>query len=200
MKDRDEEQYTVLNREIHRECNKRKEQWLDEQCEEVEKLSKRNHNAKYEKINELTHKRKWKANTAVRKKDGTLAMEMETLLQRWREYIGNLFEDNDRPEEIDSSSDVQGVSILESEIENAMKEIKRGKAAGEDGVTIEMLWSIKEMAVKTITIVANKLCMENQDAEQLIKLVFITIPKVSGTLDCEKHRTISIMSQITKNS
>ena len=182
VKDRDEEQYTVLNREIHRECNKRKEQWLDEQCEEVEKLSKRNHNAKYDKINELTHKRKWKTNTAVRKKDGTLAMEM----------------DNDRPEEIDSSSDVQGVTILESEIENAMKEMKRGKAAGEDGVTIEMLWAIKEMAVKTITIIANELYMENQDAEQLIKSVFITIPKVSGTLDCEKHRTISIMSQITK--
>ena len=142
VKDRDEEQYTVLNREIHHECKKRKEQWLDEQCEEVEKLSKRNHNAKYDKINELTHKHKWKTNTAVRKKDGTLAMEMETVLQRWSEYIGDLFEDNDRPEEIDSSSDVQGVSILESEIENAMKEMKRGKAVGEDGVTIEMLWAI----------------------------------------------------------
>ena len=162
---------------------------MDDQCEEVEKLRKRNHNAKYDKINELTHKRKWKTNTAVRKKDGTLAMEMETVLQRWSEYIGDLFEDNDRPEEINSSSDVQGVSILESEIENAMKEMKRGKVAGEDGVTIDMLWAIKEMAAKTITIIANKLYMENQDAEQLIKSVFITIPKVSGTLDCEKQIT-----------
>ena len=123
-----------------------------------------------------------KTDTAVRKKDGTgWKMEMETVLQRWSEYIGDLFDDNDRPEEIDSSNDVQGVSTLESEIENAMKEMKMGKAAGEDGVTIEMLWAIKEMAVKTITIIANKLYMENQDAEQLIKSVFITMPKVSNS-------------------
>ena len=30
------------------------------------------------------------------------------------------------------------------------------------------------------------------------KSVFIAIPKVQGTLECEKHRTISIMSQVTK--
>ena len=61
-----------------------------------------------------------------------------------------------------------------------------------------MLWAVKELAVKTITIIANKIYMESQDAEQLIKSAFITIPKVSGTLDCETHRTISIMGQISK--
>jgi len=34
---------------------------------------------------------------------------------------------------------------------------------------------------------------------QRSKSVFIAIPKVQGTLECEKHRTISIMSQKTKN-
>ena len=198
VKGRDEEQYAILNREIHRECNKRKEQWLNEQCEEVEELSKRNHNAKYDKIKELTHKRKWKTNIAVRNKDGALAIEMEAVLLRWSEYIKDLFEDDNRPDVIDSGSDEQGLIILESEIENAMKEMKRGKAAGVDGVTIEMLWAVRELAVETITKIANKIYMENQDAEQLIKSAFITIPKISGTLDCEKHRTISIMSQITK--
>ena len=198
VKGRDEEQYTILNREIHKECNKKKEHWVDGECEEVERLSRRNHNAKYDKIKELTHKRKWKTNTAVKNKDGTLAMEMETVLKRWSEYIKDLFEDDDRPDEVESSSDEQGFIILESEIESAMKEMKRGKAAGEDGVTIEMLWAVREIAVEAITKIANKLYMENQDAEQLIKSIFITIPKVSGTLDCGKHRTISIMSQITK--
>ena len=164
----------------------------------MEELSRRNHNAKYDKIKELTHKCKFKTNIAVRNKDGTLAMEMEAVLLRWSEYIKDLFEDDNRPDVIESGSDEQGLIILESEIENAMREMKRGKAAGEDGVTIEMLWAVREVAVETITKIANKIYMENQDAEQLIKSAFITIPKVSGTLDCEKHRTISIMSQITK--
>ena len=28
--------------------------------------------------------------------------------------------------------------------------------------------------------------------------IFVAIPKVEGTLECSKHRTISVMSQITK--
>ena len=34
--------------------------------------------------------------------------------------------------------------------------------------------------------------------KSLCESVFVTIPKVEGTLECSKHRTISIMSQITK--
>ena len=32
----------------------------------------------------------------------------------------------------------------------------------------------------------------------MYKYIFITIPKVKGTAKCEKHRTISLMSHVTK--
>lgn len=53
------------------------------------------------------------------------------------------------------------------------------------------------MAVKSITEIANKVYNLGQITEQMCKSVFIAIAKVSGTLYCEKHKTISIMSQIT---
>ena len=34
--------------------------------------------------------------------------------------------------------------------------------------------------------------------ELMYKSIFITIPKVKGTAKCEKHRTISLMSHVTK--
>ena len=33
---------------------------------------------------------------------------------------------------------------------------------------------------------------------ELNKSIFITLPKVNGTIKCEKHRTISLMSHVTK--
>ena len=33
---------------------------------------------------------------------------------------------------------------------------------------------------------------------ELNKYIFITLPKVIGTIKCEKHRTISLMSHVTK--
>ena len=33
---------------------------------------------------------------------------------------------------------------------------------------------------------------------ELNKYIFIALPKVNGTIKCEKHRTISLMSHVTK--
>ena len=35
-------------------------------------------------------------------------------------------------------------------------------------------------------------------ANELNKSIFITLPKVNETIKCEKHRTISLMSHVTK--
>ena len=39
---------------------------------------------------------------------------------------------------------------------------------------------------------------EDRFPEQMYKSIFITIPKVKGTAKCEKHRTLGLMSHVTK--
>ena len=133
----------------------------------------------------------------MKKKDGTVVMDAVEVGQRWSEYIGELFSDA-RGELGDAAEENEGLEILESEVEAAIKDMKRGKVAGGDGITIEMLQAVENLAVKSITDIANNVYNSGQITEQMCKSVFIAIPKVSGTLDCDKHRTISIMSQITK--
>ena len=99
----------------------------------------------------------------------------------------------------DEAEQSEDLESMESEVRWAMKDMKRGKAVGSDGISVEMLRAIGDMAVEKITEIANKVYNSGQIPEQMCKSEFIAIPKVSGTLDCEKHRTISIMSQITKN-
>src|SRR5215469_7901034 len=61
-----------------------------------------------------------------------------------------------------------------------------------------MLKALENFAVEKITTLANKIYESGELTSQMSKSVFITIQKVQGTLECEKHSTISIMSQVTK--
>src|SRR5215469_11454827 len=79
-----------------------------------------------------------------------------------------------------------------------MNKMKIGKAVGNDGITLETLKAVENFAVEKITNLANKIYESGELTKQMKKSVFIAIPKVQGTLDCEKHRTISIISQVFK--
>ena len=71
-KERNEDRYRELNREIHRECNKAKETWMDERCQEIEDLNKRDTQLMYERVKELTNKRKPNSNKAIKNTEGNI--------------------------------------------------------------------------------------------------------------------------------
>lgn len=84
LKGRDEVQYRIKNIEIKRECKRVKERWwLNEHCKEVEELCKANQYSIFDKIKELTQIKKWNKGSVVKKKDGTVVMEVAEAGQRW---------------------------------------------------------------------------------------------------------------------
>src|SRR5215469_16285813 len=87
---------------------------------------------------------------------------------------------------------------MKEKVEDAMNKMKFGKAVGNDGIALEMLKVLGNFAVEKITTLANKIYESGELTSQMNKSVFIAIPKVQGTLECEKHRKISFMSQVTK--
>src|SRR5215469_2639429 len=151
----------------------------------------------YEKASELTRERMHKQGKAIKKKDETVVMGKEEVMERWDEYISELFRDN-RQENINIQYNREGPPILKEKVEDAMNKMKFGKAVGNDGIALEMLKALGNFAVEKITTLANKIYEFGKLTSHMSKSVFITISKVQGTLECEKHRTISIMSQVTK--
>ena len=197
-KNRDVSKYKDLNRKIHKECLKAKREWMTERCEEIEQLDKMDQQCMYSRIKEIKgQKRKYKNNISIRKADSTVAMEMEEVKDRWNEYIRELFQDQ-RPETVTLSTNDDGPTILKSEVECAMRGMKKGKAVGEDGVALEMILTLGEFGVIELTKLFNKIYTSGNVVECMCESVFVTLPKVEGTLECKKHRTISIMSQVTK--
>ncbi|ELT94909.1 hypothetical protein CAPTEDRAFT_79125, partial [Capitella teleta] len=71
-------------------------------------------------------------------------------------------------------------------------------ATGADGVTVEMFSALEDLGVLKLTNILNKIYDTGNVPEDLLKSVFIALPKKPGATECGQYRTISLMSHITK--
>ena len=71
------------------------------------------------------------------------------------------------------------------------------KPPGPDGITTEMLVAVGEVGILELTELSNMIHNQGSFPSELNKSIIITLPKVNGTIKCEKHRTISLMSHVT---
>uniref|UniRef100_A0A3P8SQG9 Reverse transcriptase domain-containing protein n=1 Tax=Amphiprion percula TaxID=161767 RepID=A0A3P8SQG9_AMPPE len=124
-------------------------------------------------------------------------MEKEKILERWSQYIEELFED-DRKGKPSISKSIDGPKILKSEVRAAMHKMKKNKAAGPDGITVEQLTALDEFGIDKVTEIMNQIYDSGEIPEDMEKSIFIALPKKPGAIDCELHRTISLMSHMTK--
>jgi len=87
---------------------------------------------------------------------------------------------------------------MNEEVRWALQHCKPGKAAGPDEVVVEMLIALQEDDVDVLWSLFKNMCETGQIPSEMLKSVLIAIPKKSKTLDCENHRTISLMAHTLK--
>lgn len=75
--------------------------------------------------------------------------------------------------------------------------MKRGKA-GEDGATCEMMTMAGDLLIVKMTSLLNRVYNTGYVSLDMRGNIFVTQPKQPGTTGCEKHCTISIMTQMGK--
>ena len=79
-----------------------------------------------------------------------------------------------------------------------MKKVRKGKAAGEDGVSVELIEALEELGIRKLTQVINKIYDSGELPHGMLRSTFIALPKKAKAVECSQHRTISIMSHVTK--
>ena len=104
----------------------------------------------YKRIKDSVGSRTCSSSGCIRAKDGITIMEKEKILERWSQYIEELFED-DRKGKPSISKPIDGPKILKSEVRAAMNKMKKNKAAGPDDVTVEQLTILDEFGIDKIT-------------------------------------------------
>ena len=92
-----EEQYKKLKHEIQKLCREAKDSFYEEKCKEIEMLDKMHSHLLYQKIKELRPKEN-RMLQAIKSKQGKGLSEKDEVMERWAEYIEELYKDENRGE------------------------------------------------------------------------------------------------------
>ena len=93
--------------------------------------------------------------------DNEIIFEKDDVQKRWVEYISELFNDEDRKDittiPVTEGANLSGPSILESEVKEALKKMKCGKATDNDEICKEMIMAYDELGIEKICQLANNI-------------------------------------------
>ena len=73
--------------------------------------------------------------------------------------------------------------------------MKGRKSEGSDGIVVKMIEAAGGIATEKVLTLANKIYITGEITKEA---EFIVIREKEGVTDCDKHRKISIMSQVAK--
>jgi hypothetical protein len=169
-------EYKLIDKEIRKKCSEAKENWLNEQCSEIECKLSLNTKYAHQKINEITGKSRCTSSGCIKSKNGTILMDKQDILNRWSEYIEELFDDN-RASKPNIKKSIEGPPIMKDEVRQAIKSMKLNKATGPDGISIEMIQCLDELGVDFMAKLINRIYDTGEIPEDLTKSIFIALPK-----------------------
>ncbi|GFO39342.1 RNA-directed DNA polymerase from mobile element jockey-like [Plakobranchus ocellatus] len=191
------EKYEQIHKKVQENCNMSKENWINEKCKEIEQQRKHAPQIMYRNIEEITGKRTFLSTGCIKAMNGDIIINKEKILERWAEYIRELFKDDRKDHNIMKNNFV-GPPILKEEVETAIKKMKHGKATGPDNISVELIEALEDFGIGKVTHLLNEIYDTGQIPTDLSKSIFIALPKKPGATEYELHRTISLMSHITK--
>ena len=139
---------------------------------------------------------------AIRDEHGRMLTRKEEVLQRFAEYIEELYEDNrDQSPELDLE-ELQSAEIMnpigEAEVRTIIRELKNDKANGVDEIPAEMLKCLGDTGIAAITKMINKIYITGEIPQDFKNSIFIPIPKDKKAENCTQFRTISLITHTSK--
>ena len=91
----------------------------------------------------------------IKDEDGNVLMEQDQIKKRWTEYINSLYLDTDRIDRSVIKKQMTGNPITRDEIKNAMTQMKKHKAVGNDEIAFEMIEALGIFGLEKINDIGN---------------------------------------------
>ncbi|ELU10363.1 hypothetical protein CAPTEDRAFT_200773, partial [Capitella teleta] len=106
--------YAELDEEIKRMCNTAKEEWLNKECDELERLHLIDAKRMHEKVKDLSGKKRSQPAECIQSKEENIIIEKDKIRERWTEYIQELY-NSERDDQLTVEYDDEGAAILAEE-------------------------------------------------------------------------------------
>ena len=199
-------EYKDICKKVKKSAWQDKERWIQEQCEQVEKSQQIGNSKQAYSLIKMLRKRFVPRLNIIPNKDGTILQSIEEIKNRWTQYCSDLFKDHGRGdmmvkelEEITPlPSHEDPPDILYSEIQEAIRTLKRNKSPGPDGIAAEALQAGGEQLAHAIHKLCNKAWNEGIIPEGWNKSTLVPIPKKGDLSECSNYRTISLINHTGK--
>ena len=132
-----------LTNKIKKGMKKAKENWIGEQCQNIDDCLKKNNSKKaYKLVQDLTGTKQERTIT-IQDESGTCLTENEDILKRWTEYCTELYNygATGDPEVLNVPPATNNANhpIRGEEVEAAVKSLKKEKSTGVDNIPAEVL-------------------------------------------------------------
>ena len=88
--------------------------------------------------------------------------------------------------------------ILECEVKRALGSITMNKASGIDGIPVELLPILKDVAVKVLPSICQQIWKAQQWPQDWKRSVFIPIPNKGSAKECSNYCTIALIPHTSK--
>ncbi|KAG8228642.1 hypothetical protein J437_LFUL008293 [Ladona fulva] len=105
----------------------------------------------HKRVKDITGMSKRRRTSLLIDTDGRPIIDIKHKLRRWTAYIKDLFNDEERGNSKNIYTE-EGPEILRSEVEQALKNSKNGKASGPDEIPVELLQLMDD---ENITVLLN---------------------------------------------
>ena len=170
-----------MNINVKRCTKKAKENWIGEQCSEIEEnLRKNNSKRAYQLVKDLTTMKQGKA-TTVPDRSGKCLTEEREILNRWREYCTELYNHkaNGDPSVLNCPQIhiEDDHPILRKEVEAAVQSLKKGKSDGVDNIPAELVQAGGEDVITALMTICNKIWQTGEWPTPWTQSLVITLPK-----------------------
>ena len=126
----------------------------------------------------------------------------EAVLKRWNEYFEKLMNEKNNSDPRTEEPEVVNVEVncvSREEVKNALRRMKKGKAARPDELLIEVWKCMGQMGIRFLTRLLNRLLMGERMPEEWRRSMLIPIYKNKGDAQCcGNYRGIKLMSHTIK--
>ena len=201
--------YRAANSMVRKEIKKAKEEFLLAKCQEIQQgFENNNSKVAYEVVKQLTKEKTTKV-PVIEDANGKLLTETGKIQKRWNEYAKDLYNyPISTTEEILTTLEQEGPGpdeveepeILRSEIVEAVKKLKNGKAAGFDNLTAELIRNGGEMTIEVLHKICNSVWRNKEWPTQWTKSLIVPLPKKGDLKKCNNYRTISLINSLKQSS
>ena len=198
------EEYQKLDKKVKSSLRKDKREWANNIAQGAEDAARQGQmKGVYEATRKLCNESPKRVDM-VKDREGKLLSKEDEVRKRWKEHFMEVLNRPD-PETVaevvgdsDINEEIEEGPVSKLEIKNAIKDMKNGKAAGIDNITVEMMKAKIDTTVDVLHDLLSLIWEEERVPEDWCKGLIVKLPKKGDLTNCGNWRGITLVLTDTK--